>query len=120
LGWDTLRDDDRGQLLEHLVLGELVARFGLSHLHYWRDKQRHEVDFAITLGRSKKLLAMECKSSAGKFDSAGLQAFRRKHPVGPNLLITLRDSERFARRYGEVEVDCLPYSELSAYLDSLR
>jgi hypothetical protein len=37
-GWDSLRDEDRGQLLEHLVLGEIAARFGVSRLHYWRDK----------------------------------------------------------------------------------
>jgi len=118
-GWDTLRDEDRGHLLEHLVLGELLARFGLSRVHYWRDKQRHEVDFVLQLGRSRKLLALECKSAAAKFDPAGLQAFRRKHPVGLNLVVTLRDTERFARTHGDVEVQYLPYSALSEYLDSL-
>lgn len=119
-GWDSLRDDDRGRLLEHLVLGELTARFGTSRLHYWRDKQKHEVDFVLEVGRRRELLAIECKSSAAKLDAAGLQAFRRKHPKGRNLVVTLRATEANKRTFGDVEVEVVPYLELARHLDRLR
>lgn len=119
-GWDTLRDDDRGHLLEHLVLGEIAARFGTSRLHFWRDKQKHEVDFVLEVGRKRAVLAIECKSSAARFDPAGLQAFRRKHPAGENLVVTLRDTETHQNRYGDVVVRFVPYFALPARLDALR
>ena len=84
------------------------------------NKQQHEVDFVVQVGRRRKLLAIECKSSASKLDPAGLQAFRRKHAAGPNLVVTLRDTERYSRQIGGLEVEYLPYSELSAFLDLQR
>jgi predicted AAA+ superfamily ATPase len=118
-GWDALRDDDRGHLLEHLVLGEIAARFGTSRLHHWRDKQQHEVDFVLEVGRKRELCAIECKSSASSFDPAGLQAFRRRHPAGPNLVVTLRPTEKRKKTFGEVEVEIVPYLDLPARLDAM-
>lgn len=118
-GWDSLRDDDRGQLLEHLVLGELAARFGVGRVHYWRDKQQHEVDFVLELGRRREAVAIECKSAVQKLDPAGLQAFRRKHPHGRNLLVTLKDASSYSRRFGAVEVQVVPYLELPEILATL-
>ena len=115
-----MRDDDRGQLLEHLVLGELTARFGAARVHYWRDKQQHEVDFVLQPGRRREVLAIECKSSASKFDPAGLLAFRRKHPRGANLVVTLRETESYRKAFGGVEVDYVPFFKLPAVLDPLR
>ena len=46
-GWDKLRAEDRGTLLEHLVLGELQARFLPGSIFNWRDKQKYEVDFVL-------------------------------------------------------------------------
>lgn len=119
-GWESLRDDDRGHLLEHLVLGEIAARFGTSRLHYWRDKQKHEVDFVLEVGRRRELLAIECKSSASKLDPAGLQAFRRKHPGGKNLVVTLRATETHRKTFGDIEVESVPYFELPGRLEALR
>jgi len=119
-GWDALRDEDRGALLEHLVLGEIAARFGTSRLHYWRDKAGHEVDFVLEIGRRRELVAIECKSSAASLDPAGLAALRRRHPRGRNLCVTLRSTETFTKRFGELEVEHVPYLELPARLDALR
>ena len=118
-GWDSLRDDDRGQLLEHLVLGELAARSGVGRVHYWRDKQQHEVDLVLELGRRREAGATECKGAAQKRAPAGLQAFRRKHPRGRNLLVTLRDASSHARRFGSVDVRVVPYLELPTVLATL-
>jgi predicted AAA+ superfamily ATPase len=115
-----LRDEDRGQLLEHLVLGEIAARFGVSRLHYWRDKQQHEVDFVLEVARRRDVLAIECKSAARKLDPASLMAFRRRHPGGRNLVVTLRDTDEYKRSFGEIEVEFVPYLKLPRLLDKLR
>ena len=119
-GWDSLRDEDRGQLLEHLVLGEIAARFGVSRLHYWRDKQQHEVDFVLEVARRRDVVAIECKSAARKLDPASLMAFRRRHPGGRNLVVTLRDTDEYKRSFGEIDVEFVPYLKLPRLLDKLR
>ena len=115
-GIDRLRDDDRGMLLEHLVLNELLARYGAAHVYHWRDKQQHEVDFVLQAGRAKQPLAIECKASASKFNPAGMQAFRRRHPAGDNIVVTLRETERFEKTFGGVGVSFVPLTALPGAL----
>ena len=75
-GWRALRHDDLGQLWEHLVLDELKARYEPGEIFYWRDKQKHEVDF-ILARRGRAPLAIECKwklNSESRRNFASLQA----------------------------------------------
>jgi predicted AAA+ superfamily ATPase len=116
-GWEGLRDEERGILLEHVVLGELSARFDPTRTHYWRDKQHHEVDFVVEIGRRRELLTIECKSSPAKFDPASLLAFRRRYPCGKNLVVTVKQAAPEVRRYVDVEVTFLPFDHLPAMLD---
>ncbi len=81
-GWSDLRPDDAGGLLEHLFLNEVHAHGASFAVHDWRDKAHHEVDFVL-LRRGGDPVAVECKSSERSFDTTGLEAFRRRYPVGP-------------------------------------
>jgi len=93
-GNSAIDHEDRGNLLEHLVLGELQAIFLRNEIHYWRDEQRHEVDFVVKNSRGKKFVAIECKSNSSNFDaSRGLWSFRSRYPDGKNILVTLDRSE---------------------------
>ena len=118
--WDSLRDPDRGLLLEHLVLGELCARFDLRRIHYWRDKQHHEIDFVLESGRRREPIAIECKTSPTGFSPEGLAAFRRAYPRGRNLVVTLRQAEAYTRHHGDLEVRYMPFDQLAPILDELR
>jgi len=118
-GWDSLRDEDRGVLLEHLVLAELVARFPLRAMHYWRDKQHHEVDFIVEVGRRRELLAIECKASRSKFDPAALQVFRRKYPKGKNMVVTAQNIDPELARRGDIEIEFASLAGLSRFLDEI-
>jgi hypothetical protein len=118
-GWDKLRAEDRGALLEHLVLTELQARFLPSAMFYWRDKQKHEVDFILKPKRGTAVTAIECKASASGFDPAGMAAFRRHHPAGTNLLVCLDAPRRSARKIGGLELDVVPYAALGDLLDAI-
>jgi len=59
-GWRTVRREDLGSLWEHLVLDELRTRFSPAEVFFWRDKQKHEIDFVLAR-RGRPPVAIECK-----------------------------------------------------------
>jgi hypothetical protein len=111
-GWESLRDEDRGHLLEHLTLNELLIAFPRTNVFYWRDKQKHELDFVVKDGRGHKVTAIECKVKPDKFTKNNLKIFRKLHPKGRNLVVCLDLLERFERRYDEMVVEFLPFFDL--------
>ncbi|MEE9322239.1 MAG: ATP-binding protein [Granulosicoccus sp.] len=86
-GWDTIRDDDRGLLWEHLVLDSLRYRFAAEDIFYWQDKSHREVDFVVRRKRSQ-VDVMECKINPDKLDAKPVEAFRSLHPDGDNYIIS--------------------------------
>ena len=95
-GWQTLRDEDRGQLWEHYVLNECLARIGIGRLRYWRDKRGREIDFVVTRpGRPPA--AIECTWRAGDFDGRPLKAFRTWYPEGENFVVTSDTAASYVR-----------------------
>jgi len=112
-GWHQLRPDDLGVLWEHFVLNELQAHGQSRELRYWRDKRGHEVDF-IVASRGHAPVAIECKWSASDFDSTNLQAFRRRHPHGHNLVVANDVEHAFTRSYGDLLVRFVSVSGLIA------
>lgn len=110
--WDRIRAEDRGILLEHLVLNELSAHVSRDGIFYWRDKQRREVAFVVRRGRGGRLLAIECKTSSRSFDPAGLAAFRALYPGRDNLVVCLDLAEPVVTRVGGIEVRFVPFEQL--------
>lgn len=86
-GWDTIRDDDRGLLWEHLVLDALRFRFADADIFYWQDKSHREVDFVIRHGRDRVDI-MECKINADKLDAKPVEVFRSLYPKGDNYIVS--------------------------------
>jgi predicted AAA+ superfamily ATPase len=102
-GWSTLRPSDMGDLWELFVLNEIHAATQSRAIGYWRDKQKHEVDF-IWAPRGKAPLAIECKWSADGFDPANLSVFRHLHPEGDNLVVAHDVDRSYKRTYGKIAV----------------
>ncbi len=87
-GWETLREDDKGPLWEHLVLNELQSLAqGMNDVRYWRDKQGHEIDF-VWIRRGKPPIAIECKWSHKQADLGNLRHFRKHYPEGENWIVS--------------------------------
>ncbi len=86
-GWDSIRDDDRGLLWEHLALDALRFRFADEDIFYWQDKSFREVDFVIRRGRDR-VDVMECKINPDKLDAKPVEAFRGIYPTGENYIIS--------------------------------
>jgi len=86
-GWDSIRDDDRGLLWEHLVLDTLRFRFADENIFYWQDKSQREVDFVIRHERGR-IDVVECKINPDKLHVAPIEAFRRLYPEGENYVVS--------------------------------
>lgn len=85
-GWDSIRDDDRGLLWEHLVLDSLRFDFADDAIFYWQDKSHRELDFVIRRDRGRVDL-VECKINPDKLDPAPTEAFRALYPSGENYVV---------------------------------
>ena len=107
-GWDSIRDDDRGLLWEHLVLDTLRFRFGDAQVFYWRDKSQREVDFVVRRDRDHVDL-VECKINPDNVEPTAIEAFRRLYPAGDNHVASpgARRPYRMRRR-GHVLTVCTP------------
>lgn len=102
-GWDSIRDEDRGLLWEHLVLDALRAAGSEQQICYWRDKTGRELDFVLSRG-TKRVDVIECKVSADRFDPGVLLYFRSLYPQGENWVITPHDDSGFTRRVRGLKV----------------
>ena len=111
-----LRPDDRGHLLEHLVLESLQATADLPRVHYWRDKSGREVDFVIPRGDA--IDAIEVRWNADAFEAKHLAHFRGLYPQGENLVVTGATTLRETRSFGDLRVTFLPISDLRAHLSA--
>jgi len=110
-GWDSIREDDRGLLWEHLVLDTLRTVVDNHNLFYWRDKSGREVDFVIKGGRLQSD-AIECKINPDQFDPAHLTAFRSLYPEGKNYVLSPNIKSSYQRRYGKLKVDFISIKQI--------
>ena len=102
-GWSDLRPEDCGLLWEHLVLEQLISDTSQPEVLYWRDKDRHEIDFVIP-GARGSAMAIECKWNASGFDPRNLKKFRETHPTGKNLVVAVNVSEPYTREVAGLTV----------------
>ncbi len=68
-----------------------------------RRSSGHKIDFVWAV-RSGNPLAIECKWSADNFDASNLEAFRRQHLQGDNLVLAADVKAAFQRNYGALKV----------------
>ena len=109
--WDSIREDDRGLLWEHLVLDTLRTVVDNHNLFYWRDKSGREVDFVIKGGRQLSD-AIECKINPDHFDPAHLTVFRSLYPEGKNYVLSPNIKSSYQRRYGKLRVDFVSIKQI--------
>lgn len=107
-GWDTIREEDRGVLWEHLVLDSLLFRVFPNDLFYWRDKSGRELDFVIRRDRDR-LDVVECRINPDEFRPRALDAFRNVYPEGENFVVGPFVGEPWRMRRGRHRITvCTP------------
>ena len=98
-GWDRLREEDLGVLWEHFVLNEIQGHLQFRDIHYWRDKQKHEIDFILT-PRGKSPIAIECKWKTGKIEDKNIGAFLNNYPKAQVLIVSHDNKGLYSRKMG--------------------
>lgn len=111
-GWDSIREEDRGLLWEHLVLDVLRTVTDERNLYYWRDKTGREVDFAVK-GKGRRIDAIECKISPDSFSPGNLSFFRGLYPEGNNYVVSPAVKTPYRRKHGALVVQ---YCSISHFL----
>ncbi len=109
-----LQPSEAGLLWEHCVLNELHGKLQLpfNRIHYWRDKQGHEIDFVLReQGRENPVAAIECKlrsTSLNHSDVAvNFTAFRKNYPLGKNYVVTSDMQHPFVREHKDMVITYL-------------
>ena len=103
--WRELRAEDLGLLWEHCVLNEIHGHLQTRKIHYWRDKQGHEIDFVLcNRNNSSSLDVIECKFSSPSLSdiSVNIKAFRNHYPEGKNFVVANNVDMPFQRRCGDL------------------
>lgn len=103
-GWDSIREEDRGLLWEHVVLDELRTVFDDRDLYFWRDKSNREMDFVVK-GSRQQVEAIECKINPDKFKPDDLLVFRSLYPEGKNRVLSPSVKTPYRRKYGPLVVE---------------
>lgn len=102
-GWDSIRDEDRGLLWEHLVLDTLRAAGFDSKIAYWRDKSGREIDFVLRRD-NRNIDAIECKISPKNFDLELFKHFRSLYPHGKNWVVCPLEDETYERQAENIKI----------------
>lgn len=110
-GATEIHENEKGRYWEHYVLNELLSTFRREDIHYWRTKQRHEIDFVIQR-RGKPPIAIEVKWKADGFKPEALFEFRRLHPGGDNYVVCTDVDRKIERDFDSHRVRFIPISEV--------
>ena len=119
--WTQIRSEDTGVMWEHVVLNEIQGHLQtrLRPIHYWRDKNGHEIDFIIPhRSRDNRITAIECKFNISSDDvslkniARNFQVFRDSYPVGENLIVAHNISESYTRTYKDVVITFVSAQDL--------
>ncbi len=98
-------------MLENLVLESMQALSGSIPIRYWRDKQKHEIDFVVPIN-AKNILVIECKSRVREFSTKNLSRFRMVYTHGENWVVTLDSTDSLRQNYDPgMTVRCLGLKE---------
>jgi len=118
-GWEQLRPEDSGPLLEHLTLDLIKATLPAQKVRFWRDKQQREIDFVLPHA-NKTVTAIECKGSRER-SPRNLDAFRSNYPAGRNIIVCHSVTEGgYESSLGEHTVRYCTVDELPALLNSIN
>ncbi len=100
-GWNSIRESDRGDLWEHLVVDMLRAKY--EKIFFWKEKSGSEVDFVVK-GEKGEVHTFECKINPDKYSPGALMKFRVYYPHGRNYCFSPHITSPYKLRFDRHEV----------------
>lgn len=76
-----------GNIFETSVFSELVKKYGMESLNYWRNKNRNEIDFILS--QKGGLLPIEVKKNFGNFRRASVSFFLEKYKAKDYKVVSI-------------------------------
>lgn len=116
-GAHNLKASEMGFMWEHYVLNELYARLQTRQIHYWRDKQGHEVDF-IVKRRGLAPIVVEAKWNSRDFNYSGLRSFINRYPDTKAFVVASDLSYPSTKKIEGISIVFTGLSDLMKYLNS--
>ncbi|MBI5187331.1 MAG: ATP-binding protein [Nitrospinae bacterium] len=114
-GWDKLRNEDHGLLWEHFVLNELMSLLQDFRINYWRDKQRHEIDFILQF-HGKPPITIECRWKSEQLNLKSLIRFRELYPEGLNAVVAEDITRPMEKEKNGLKIHYLGLKDLAGWL----
>lgn len=117
-GWQTLRNEDKGLLLENLVLETLQSLPSINKIYFWRDKDKKEIDF-VCPRHNDNIDTIECKWTANSFQDQALKKFRESYPNGNNFVVTSQTSPPYLKQFADKKIIFTSIYDLSNLLSNV-
>lgn len=104
--------EEMGPVFENFIFNLLRERFRFSggSLHFWRTKDKAEVDFVVNFGKTSLPIEVKCKSLKYPEIGRGMRSFIRKY--SPEKAIIINKSLRHTLKIEKTEVNFIPYTDL--------
>ena len=87
LWFKRLQNGNVGNIFETSVFSELVKKFGIENINYWRNKNMNEIDFI--LNKNNEILPIEVKSNFSQFKKSKINSFLEKYKIKDFYVIGL-------------------------------
>ncbi len=83
-----------GNVFETAIFSELAKKFGVDAVHYWRTKDKKEVDFILTL--KDEVVPVEAKLNFGQFNPSAMDYFISRYGVHSRKVVGLNGTPKGA------------------------
>ncbi len=90
--------EDKGAILENAVLRQLIEKYDLEEIKFWRTVQKKEIDFVVN-----EAFAFEVKSQPTKFRKRDYQTFVENYPKIELAVVSFEAKETMVGSYRVLE-----------------
>lgn len=84
---NKLKNGQIGSIFETSVFSELVKKYGVQKINFWRNKNTNEIDFVLQ--KKEGLLPIEVKSNFGQFKKRQITLFMGKYHLSKYAVVGL-------------------------------
>jgi len=87
-----LQKDVIGSVFETGIFCELVKKYGIDKVYFWRTADKKEIDFVLKNG--KKLLPIEAKYNFAQFDDTAIKYFLDKYKQKDYHIVSIKGEKK--------------------------